>query len=102
MALDRSDKIFLGLMGVGFLAFLMCVHKGAQGDDSGLAKNATVVETDDTQIVGMSLSATRQENINYSPFKGRYLLPPPLASLLPSVTADAMQGVATPQSVDGT
>jgi hypothetical protein len=98
--MDKQDKIFLGLMGAAFVAFLLCVHKAANVGPTANAE--TVIDTPDTEIVGMSLS-TRPDpgNLKYSPFKGRLLLPPPLSSLLPSVTADAIQGVSNSATLDG-
>ena len=89
--MQHRDKIFIGLLGFGAIALLLlATRRGVP------LQVANVAVPDDTEIVGMSLSPDQNPPAS-SPFKGRYVVPPPLMSMMPSVSDNASEGTALNQ-----
>jgi len=92
--IDKRDTMFIALIMFGIAALIiLTMRKPQQGEVF-----ASVSVPNDTEIVGMSLSPESNPP-DASPFKGRYVVPPPLMGMNPSTTADATEGVATAQKV---
>jgi hypothetical protein len=84
LIMERKDIIFLGFLAGGLLIILACQHRRSY---SPLDNTEPVVNLPDTETVGMSLSPDLNPP-TASPFKGRYLVPPPLMGMLPQTNID--------------